>query len=178
MVEYPDAAGPPMVGAEWLLWGVGCIDLMGTTESRVLVVGLSGWMSAACGGMWRAGPRRYRASGRGRKSHARREEQSGPSGCCDGAGRKYLLAIGGEGKAPLSLEVAGTDVAVDKSSTCLDDTWAFQLPPGSMAGASVKEATRHAIKMDVRQAKWAEVQYITTLMPVEKRRKRFLGSRG
>jgi len=46
----------------------------------------------------------------------------------------------------------------------------------SVTGTSVKEATRHAIKMDVRQAKWAEVQYITTLMPVEKRRKRFLGA--
>ena len=111
-----------MVGAEWLLWGAGCIDLMGTTESRVLVVGLSGWMLAACGSMQRAGPRRYGAGGRGRKSHIRREEQSRPGGCYNGQGRKYLLAIGREGKAPLSLKVSGTDVAADEDSTCLDDT--------------------------------------------------------
>jgi len=78
-------------------------------------------MSAACGSMWKAGPRRCRAGERGRKSHIRREGQSGPGWCYDGQGRKYLLAIGGEWKAPLSLEVSGTDVAADEGSTCLDD---------------------------------------------------------
>jgi len=84
---------------------------------------------------------------------------AGLVGVTTGQGRKYLLAIGGEGKAPLSLEVSGKDVAADESSTCFDDIWAFQLPPESMTGASVKDAARHAIKMDVKQAKWAEVQY-------------------
>lgn len=125
----------------------------------MLVVGLRGWMSAACGTMRRAGLRRCRAGGCGKKSHIRRKERSRPVGVTTGQGRKYLLAIGGEGKAPLSLEVSGTDVAADESSTCLDDIWAFQLPPESMTSASVKDATRHAIEMDMKQAKWAEVQH-------------------
>jgi hypothetical protein len=120
-LNMPTPLGPPRVGEAWLLWGAGCIDLVGTTESRVLVVGLSGWMLAACGSMQRAGPWRYGAGGRGRKSHIRRE-QSGPGGCYSEQGRKYLLAIGREGKAPLSLKVSGTDVAADEGSTCLDDT--------------------------------------------------------
>ena len=55
--------------------------------------------------------------------------------------------------------MSGADVAADEGSACLGDIWAFQLPPQSMTGSSVKGATSHAIKMDVKQAKWPEVQY-------------------
>ncbi|OCK83895.1 galactose oxidase [Lepidopterella palustris CBS 459.81] len=66
---------------------------------------------------------------------------AGLVGVTTGQGRRYLLVIGGEG------------------SSFLDDIWAFQLPPESTTVASVKDATRSAIRKDTKEAKWTEVEY-------------------
>ena len=137
--------GPPRVGASMVVVGgrlyIEWLDVSGEwqhAESGTTAL-QSGWVWEEIAYQEGEGP----------------EASSGAGlvGFTTGQGRKYLL---GEGKAPLSLEVSGTDVASDEGSTCLDDIWAFQFPPES---ACVKDATRYAITMDMKQAKWADVQY-------------------
>ena len=60
-----------------------------------------------------------------------------------GQGRRYLIAIGGEGE----------------NSRYLDDIWAFQLPSEQATAAATKDSIRSAIKRDTHEATWAEVVY-------------------
>ncbi|KAK5170756.1 hypothetical protein LTR04_004080 [Oleoguttula sp. CCFEE 6159] len=59
-----------------------------------------------------------------------------------GQGREYLLLFGG-----------------DFDGEKFSDVWTLQLKPENMTAASVKDATRQAIKKHTAEATWAEVRY-------------------
>jgi hypothetical protein len=71
------------------------------------------------------------------RSHA------GLVGVTTGQGRRYLLAVGGEGE----------------NSEFLDDIWALQLPPESSTAAATKDSIRATIKRDTHESEFAEVLY-------------------
>lgn len=163
--NIPTPPGPPRVGASMAVVG-NRLYRFGGHDGEMYVWGGIEWLDAS--GVWQHAESGTTALQSGWAwEEVTYQEGEGPQarsgaglvGVTTGQGRQYLLAIGGEGKAPLSLEVSGKDVAADEGSACLDDIWAFQLPPESMTGASVKDAARNVIKLDVKQAKWAEVQY-------------------
>jgi hypothetical protein len=68
---------------------------------------------------------------------------AGLVGVTTGQGRRYLLAVGGEGE----------------DSQFLDDIWALQLPPESSTAASTKDSIRATMRRDTHESQWAEVLY-------------------
>ena len=93
---------------------------------------------------------------------------AGLVGVTTGQGRRYLLAVGGEGE----------------QSDFLDDIWALQLPPESSTAAATKDSIRASMKRDTHESEWAEVryEYVDTRGEEEKEipgePKRGLGARG
>ncbi|KAF2828382.1 hypothetical protein CC86DRAFT_368632 [Ophiobolus disseminans] len=93
---------------------------------------------------------------------------AGLVGVTTGQGRRYLLAVGGEGE----------------NADFLDDIWALQLPPESSTAAATKDSIRASMKRDTHESQWAEVlyQYVDTKGEEEKEipgePKRGLGARG
>jgi hypothetical protein len=99
----------------------------------------------------KAEPHRWPAAGAGKRFRtkivmvARPQARSnvGLVGVTTGQGRRYLLAIGGEGE----------------HTGFLDDIWALQLAPESSTAASVKDNLRHTMKRHTHESQWAEVIY-------------------
>ncbi|TKA76465.1 hypothetical protein B0A49_02229 [Cryomyces minteri] len=78
-----------------------------------------------------------------------------------GQGREYLLLFGG-----------------DFDGKNYSDVWTLQLKPGNMTAASVKDATRQAIKKHTAEATWAEVRYYNAEgKMVQENQQRGIGSR-
>jgi hypothetical protein len=93
---------------------------------------------------------------------------AGLVGVTTGQGRRYLLAVGGEGE----------------NAQFLDDIWALQLPAESSTAAATKDSIRASMKRDTHESQWAEVvyQYVDTKGEEEREipgePKRGLGARG
>ena len=93
---------------------------------------------------------------------------AGLVGVTTGQGRRYMLAVGGEGE----------------NGDFLDDIWALQLPPEGSTAASTKDSIRASMKRDTHESQWAEVlyQYVDTKGEEEKEipgePKKGLGARG
>lgn len=93
---------------------------------------------------------------------------AGLVGVTTGQGRRYLLAVGGEGE----------------NADFLDDIWALQLPPEGSTAAATKDSIRASMKRDTHESQWAEVlyKYVDTRGEEEKEipgePKRGLGARG
>ncbi|KAF1921086.1 hypothetical protein BDU57DRAFT_36934 [Ampelomyces quisqualis] len=68
---------------------------------------------------------------------------AGVVGVTTGQGRRYLLAVGGEGE----------------NSEFLDDIWALQLPPENSTAAATKDSIRASLKRDTHESQFAEVLY-------------------
>lgn len=153
--ELPTPPGPARYGAALVVAGdklcrYGGHDGRAETGGRIEWLEISGaWKFGRRGsafgnlalssliGAWQEGPH-GEAGGPGARSGA------GLVDVTTGQGRDYLLLVGGAG--PLTRAQP-------------DDVWAFQSAPAGRTAASVKDATRHAIKKDTQEAQWAEVEY-------------------
>jgi hypothetical protein len=93
---------------------------------------------------------------------------AGLVGVTTGQGRRYLLAVGGEGE----------------NADFLDDIWALQLPAESSTAAATKDSIRASMKRDTHESRWAEVLYVYVDTRGEEEKeipgepKRGLGARG
>lgn len=83
--------------------------------------------------------------GKGNNAAAAPQARSnaGLVGVTTGQGRRYLLAIGGEGE----------------DDRFLDDIWALQLPAEKSTAAATKDSIRASMKRDTHESQWAEVLY-------------------
>jgi hypothetical protein len=105
---------------------------------------------------------------RGTAAAPQARSYAGLVGVTTGQGRRYLLAIGGEGE----------------NAQFLDDIWALQLPAESSTAAATKDSIRASMMRDTHESQWAEVvyQYVDTKGEEEREipgePKKGLGARG
>ena len=128
----------------------GQIDFLDLSIDTFNDKGGQGEMALSPQGLWQTNTFRPAAAEKNASGPANRSV-TGLVPVSTGQGRSYLLILCGEGQPSTDGHHA--------AGKFFNDVWSFQLKPEGMTAASLKDATRQAVKKDTGEAECAEVRY-------------------